>query len=134
MSNERNHDMGEHAPGDEPDVNESGYRRAIQAAKAAGRAEGFEEGRAMAEAASVNPTKRWTDHWQVKALIGIVLFFVTTTTPGLLWMVSQAVSNQSKNVEQDMRIQKGEERWAEYRDEQKAQRQILEDIRREVKK
>lgn len=126
--------MSDQVPGDEPDVNESGYRRAVQAAKAAGRAEGFEEGRIMTEAAAVKPTKRWTDHWEVKALITFTLAVLGLALTGGTWVVSQTVSNLSKNVEQDMRIQKGEERWAEYRDEQKAQRQILEDIRREVKK
>lgn len=126
--------MGDLTPGDEPDVNDSGFRRAIQAAKAAGRTEGFEEGRAMAEAASLNPKKRWTDHWEVKALITFTVAVLGLALTGGTWVVSQTVSNLSKNVEQDMRLQKSEERWAEYRDEQKSQRQILEDIRREVKK
>jgi Sec-independent protein translocase protein TatA len=70
---------------------------------------------------------RWTDHWQVKALIGIVLFFITTTTPGLVWIVGRAVVNETKDAQQDVAIQTTGEQFKEFREEQRQANRRIED-------
>lgn len=59
---------------------------------------------ALATGATTVGSQRWTDHWQVKALVLFSLFCLTTMAGGGTWLVGRAVANESKNVEQDQRL------------------------------
>jgi len=78
--------------------------------------------------------KRWTDHWQVKLMALALLATCGLIATGATWVVNSAMDGKIKDENLDGRVRSLEEKYDEFRIEQKEQRAILEDIRREVRK
>lgn len=117
-------------PGRDPQLTDTAILRAIEAA----RCDGCEEGKRLAKAEMSQTKQRWTDHWQVKAMIGLLVTAGGFVLTGGTWLVSDAVGGGKKDVEQDGRLRAVEDRFGEIQKTLEKQDLKLDEIRREVKK